>query len=131
MILLMLVTAVRHLLESAAAAESPDHETVSSKQNMPHHNCSSKQYAMSVLTSNFHQGSFPLTHSLDVGADLKNKYVKFTEMLDSISTQAHTYKPENCTFILLARNIKIMFLGSKVRLVRGADNLTAIYEPIV
>jgi hypothetical protein len=24
-----------------------------------------------------------------------------------------------------------MFLGSKVRLVRGADNLTAIYEPIV
>jgi hypothetical protein len=26
---------------------------------------------------------------------------------------------------------KGMFLGSKVRLVRGADNLTAIYEPIV
>jgi hypothetical protein len=26
---------------------------------------------------------------------------------------------------------KIMFLGSKVRLVREADNLTAIYEPIV
>jgi hypothetical protein len=25
----------------------------------------------------------------------------------------------------------IMFLGSKVRLVRGADNLTAIYEPTV
>jgi hypothetical protein len=24
-----------------------------------------------------------------------------------------------------------MFLGSKVRLVRGADKLTAIYEPIV
>jgi hypothetical protein len=24
-----------------------------------------------------------------------------------------------------------MFLGSKVRLVREADNLTAIYEPIV
>jgi hypothetical protein len=24
-----------------------------------------------------------------------------------------------------------MFLGSKVRQVRGADNLTAIYEPIV
>jgi hypothetical protein len=24
-----------------------------------------------------------------------------------------------------------MFLGSKVRLVHGADNLTAIYEPIV
>jgi hypothetical protein len=23
------------------------------------------------------------------------------------------------------------FLGSKVRLMRGADNLTAIYEPIV
>jgi hypothetical protein len=23
-----------------------------------------------------------------------------------------------------------MFLGSKVRLVRGADNLTAIYEPL-
>jgi hypothetical protein len=31
-----------------------------------------------------------------------------------------------------SRNIKIMmFLGSKVRLVRKADNLTAIYEPIV
>jgi hypothetical protein len=30
------------------------------------------------------------------------------------------------------RNIKIiMFLGSKVRLVRKADSLTAIYEPIV
>jgi hypothetical protein len=26
---------------------------------------------------------------------------------------------------------KKMFLGSEVRLVRGADNLTAIYEPIV
>jgi hypothetical protein len=26
---------------------------------------------------------------------------------------------------------KKMFLGSKVRVVRGADNLTAIYEPIV
>jgi hypothetical protein len=30
------------------------------------------------------------------------------------------------------RNRKIiMFLGINVRLVRGADNLTAIYEPIV
>jgi hypothetical protein len=28
-------------------------------------------------------------------------------------------------------NIKKMFLGSKVRVVRGADNLTAIYVPIV
>jgi hypothetical protein len=28
-------------------------------------------------------------------------------------------------------NIKKMFLGSKVLPVRGADNLTAIYEPIV
>jgi hypothetical protein len=26
---------------------------------------------------------------------------------------------------------KKMFLGSKVRLMRGADNLTAIYEPIL
>jgi hypothetical protein len=26
---------------------------------------------------------------------------------------------------------KIMFLGSKVRPVRGVDNLTTIYEPIV
>jgi hypothetical protein len=26
---------------------------------------------------------------------------------------------------------KLIFLGSKVQLVRGADNLTAIYEPIV
>jgi hypothetical protein len=29
------------------------------------------------------------------------------------------------------RNIKILFLGRKVRLVRRADNLTAIYKPIV
>jgi hypothetical protein len=29
------------------------------------------------------------------------------------------------------RNTKIMFLGSEVRRVRKADNLTAIYEPIV
>jgi hypothetical protein len=28
-------------------------------------------------------------------------------------------------------SIKKMFLGSKVRPVRGPDNLTAIYEPIV
>jgi hypothetical protein len=28
-------------------------------------------------------------------------------------------------------NKKIMSLGNKGRLVRGADNLTAIYEPIV
>jgi hypothetical protein len=28
-------------------------------------------------------------------------------------------------------NIKKMFLGSKKRLVREADNLTAIYEPII
>jgi hypothetical protein len=28
-------------------------------------------------------------------------------------------------------NIKKMFLGSKVRPVRAADNLTATYEPIV
>jgi hypothetical protein len=34
--------------------------------------------------------------------------------------------------VLTTRNIKIiMFLGSKVRLVRRADNLTAICEPIV
>jgi hypothetical protein len=26
---------------------------------------------------------------------------------------------------------KVTFLGSRARLVRGADNLTAIYEPIV
>jgi hypothetical protein len=32
--------------------------------------------------------------------------------------------PSSCTK-------KIVFLGSKVRPVRGADNLTAIYEPIV
>jgi hypothetical protein len=30
-----------------------------------------------------------------------------------------------------AGNIKKKFLGSKVRLMRGADNLTAIYEPMV
>jgi hypothetical protein len=30
-----------------------------------------------------------------------------------------------------ARSRKIIFLGSKVRLVRGADNLAAICEPIV
>jgi hypothetical protein len=33
--------------------------------------------------------------------------------------------------VMSTRNIKIMFLGSKVRWVRKADNLTAIYEPIV
>jgi hypothetical protein len=33
---------------------------------------------------------------------------------------------------MITRTIEIIrFLGSKVRLVRGADNLTAIYEPIV
>jgi hypothetical protein len=32
---------------------------------------------------------------------------------------------------ITTRNIKIMFLGSKVRRVRKADNLTATYEPIV
>jgi hypothetical protein len=31
----------------------------------------------------------------------------------------------------IKKEIKVMFLESKVRLVRGADNLTAIYEPIV
>jgi hypothetical protein len=29
------------------------------------------------------------------------------------------------------KKIKIMFLGSKVRPVRAADNLTVIYKPIV
>jgi hypothetical protein len=43
---------------------------------------------------------------------------------------------EKCIFQPLTemstRNIKIiMFLGSKVRRVRKADNLTAIYEPTV
>jgi hypothetical protein len=33
--------------------------------------------------------------------------------------------------IIIIIRKKIMFLGSKVRLVRKADNLTAIYEPIV
>jgi hypothetical protein len=42
--------------------------------------------------------------------------LKFTQPLTEMST----------------RNIKIiMFLGNKVRLVRRADNLTVIYEPIV
>jgi hypothetical protein len=35
-------------------------------------------------------------------------------------------KADNLTAIF-----KIMFLGSKVRRMRKADNLTAIYEPIV
>jgi hypothetical protein len=43
----------------------------------------------------------------------------FTQPLTEISTR-------NIKIIII-----IMFLGSKVRLVRGADNLTAIYEPIV
>lgn len=97
----MLVTVVRHLLEPAAAAESPDHETVSSKQNMPHHNCSSKQYVMLMLTSNLHQGLFLLKHSLNAGADLKNKHIQFIEMLNYMSTPSHTYNPENCNFKLL------------------------------
>jgi hypothetical protein len=33
--------------------------------------------------------------------------------------------------LLLLLLLLIMFLGSKVRLVRKADNLTAIYEPTV
>jgi hypothetical protein len=32
---------------------------------------------------------------------------------------------------LVPETLKNMFLGSKVRLVRGADNLTAFYEPII
>jgi hypothetical protein len=44
------------------------------------------------------------------------KALEFTQPLTEMST----------------RNLKIiMFLGSKVRLVRGADNLTAICERIV
>jgi hypothetical protein len=46
---------------------------------------------------------------------LQNQALGFTQPLTEMST----------------RNDKIMFLGSKVRLVRRADNLTAIYEPIV
>jgi hypothetical protein len=43
-------------------------------------------------------------------------YVGFTQLLTEVS----------------ARNIKIiMFLGSKVRRVRKADNFTAMYEPII
>jgi hypothetical protein len=76
MILLMLETVVSVGDCFAAAAESPDHEIVSSKQNMPHHNYSSKQYVMLMLTSNFHQGLFLLAHSPDAGADLKNKHIK-------------------------------------------------------
>jgi hypothetical protein len=46
----------------------------------------------------------------------------------------HTYKALGFTQPLTemsTRNVKIMFLGSKVRRVRGADNLTATCEPIV
>jgi hypothetical protein len=45
-----------------------------------------------------------------------------------IRTNAVTYYQN---YQLITQVIKIMFLGSKVRLVRRADNLTAIYEPIV
>jgi hypothetical protein len=38
-------------------------------------------------------------------------------------------KPSDYEFT--TATLTIMFLGSKVRLMRGADNLTAIYEPIV
>jgi hypothetical protein len=43
-------------------------------------------------------------------------------------------RPQDISFpILKSKQIyyKLIFLGSKVRLVRGADNLTAMYEPIV
>jgi hypothetical protein len=78
---------------------------------------------------------------------------------DSVVVKALCYKPESCGFEIRwseifqfiypflphqalgftqpvtemsSRNIKIiMFLGSKVRRVRKADKLTAIYEPIV
>jgi hypothetical protein len=45
--------------------------------------------------------------------------------------------PSGCTrpwgllSLLSTGNIKKMFLGSEVRLVRGADNPTAIYKPFV
>jgi hypothetical protein len=34
-------------------------------------------------------------------------------------------------FVLNRWNFEILFLGSKVRPVRGADNLTTNYEPII
>jgi hypothetical protein len=51
---------------------------------------------------------------------------------DIISFQLCTPPPPNCWCITLVMHIKIMmFLVSKVRRVRRADNFTAIYEPIV
>jgi hypothetical protein len=58
---------------------------------------------------------------------------------DSLVVKALSYKAEGRGFetrwgeiLMSTGNIKkIMFLGSKVLLVRGADNLTTIYEPIV
>jgi hypothetical protein len=44
----------------------------------------------------------------------------------------HASLPNSAITEMSTRNIKIkMFLGSKVWRVRKADNLTAIYEPIV
>jgi hypothetical protein len=56
--------------------------------------------------------------------------------------KALSYKPEGCGFDVRwgeflnlpnpsGRTNIIIFLGSKVQRVRRADNLTAIYEPIV
>jgi hypothetical protein len=73
----------------------------------------------------------------------------------SVVVKVLCYKPEGCGFDIRCgeiylilpvalglgftqpvtemstRNIKIIFVGSKVRRVRRADYLTAIYEPIV
>jgi len=67
-----LAPVVRHLLET------PNHGKVLSKQNMPHHNYSSKQYVRLRLTNNCHQGLYLSTHSPGVDAVLKNKYVIYT-----------------------------------------------------
>jgi hypothetical protein len=58
---------------------------------------------------------------------------RWGEILNLSNTSGRT-RPWGFTQALTqmsTKNIKKMFVGSKVRSVRGADNLTAIYEPIV
>jgi hypothetical protein len=52
---------------------------------------------------------------------------KFTETFWSLWALGFTHPLTE----MGTENIKIMFLESKVQLVRRADNLTAIYEPTV
>jgi hypothetical protein len=60
-----------------------------------------------------------------VSATMPNRLMLFREPV-AVYCDNHTEHPNT-----VRTSKEIMFLGSKVRLVRKADNLTTIYEPIV